>query len=154
MFLRITFIVNCLNNCLYIRFSIKICTDFLQNHLWFFLIMNIRRFIFLSSSIRRSIAVRFLFIFLNSVSWFILTINTWMELFFFPSMTFFAIHSLWTSCILYTFYIIIFSPEWTLNRFIMILFWISSIVLNIMSINTVGAVVISSNRTPNCFIGI
>ena len=117
--------------------------------------MNIGRFILLS--LRRSVTVRFfvrlLPVFLSRLVTFV-AVDNWMILFFFPAMALVAIHALRAASLLDTLYIFIFFPKLALYRLVVILFWISSKVLNIMGINTNRSIMVSSIRTPNCLISI
>lgn len=108
----------------------------------------------LFSSLWGSIAIRFLFVFLIRISSFIFTINNRMKFFFLPSVAFLTVHSLNTSCILNAFDILVFFPMRTLDWLIMILFWISSKILNIVSIHADRSIMICGDWAPNRFVGI
>lgn len=114
--------------------------------------MHVRRLSFLSGTFGRSKTIGL--VFRARVGSFVLTVDDRVVLFLLPSVTFLAVHAIRAASILDALNILILLPVRTLDRFIVILFRISSEILNIVGVDTDITVMLGCNGTPYSLISI
>ncbi len=77
-----------------------------------------------------------------------------MVLLLLPSMAFRAAHAIRTASVFDTLNILVFLPKGALDRLVVVLLGVPAIVLDIVSVDAVGPVVVARYRTPDSFVGI
>ena len=64
-------------------------------------------------------------------------------------MAFIALHPIGASSFIDRLYVLIFFPQWAFNMLVMMLFGVSSIILDIMSVDALRPIMIGGNGAPD-----